>query len=222
MQQVRELSSRMWTRYKGMSRRAQIILAAVVVLVVCGGLGSALGSGKSPKVSPTATVGHVKLTSTATPSGPQPVTGARLGGSNSAFAAKFGSPTQTGNEVRDYTATINGQSVFIRAMLLQPGDTSRVRFIDVKPADSGATWDLPTAEAIAKTFLPQDATYLKDLQVQDFGTENLYMSKDLATTFPSADFSDASTNALVTPGTFYISCGNTNESNGGCSLQLGQ
>ena len=60
------------------------------------------------------------------------------------------------------------------------------------------------------------------MQVPDFGLEHVYTSTLLAASFPASAFTDASTGNTVPAGTFYYSCGNQTEPNGGCSLQLGQ
>jgi hypothetical protein len=40
--------------------------------------------------------------------------------------------------------------------------------------------------------------------------------------FPASVFINNGTNARVTPGTFYYSCGNQGEPEGGCAMNLGQ
>lgn len=222
---------RFWPWYKGAGRNLQIGIgcgALIAVCVVCGGLSAASQAGKgststnaalADQIQPTATTS--KPAATNTPSGPRPISGALLGAKVSDFTAKFGSPIDTANELRSYQTTIQGQAAFIRTMLVAPGDSSRVRFIDVNSGQNGAYWTDATAEAIAKTLAPADAIFVKDLEVADFGTEHVYKSADLAATFPTSSFTDQTTDAAVDPGTFYISCGNQNESQGGCSLQLG-
>lgn len=231
-QRLGALWQQWWPRYRAASRRVQVIIAVVVLVLVCGvcgGLGSALGGGNSASPTPTA-VAHVpptattapRPTATHTPSGPRPIAGALLGGKAQDFTAKFGDPVKTANQVRDYQATIAGQDTFVRAMLVAPGDGSRVHFVDVSPNDSTTQWNDATGEAVARTFLPPDAKYVKDVNVPDFGLEHVYQSADLAATFPASSFTDANTGNAVPPGTFYISCGNQDELQGGCSLNLGE
>jgi len=70
--------------------------------------------------------------------------------------------------------------------------------------------------------LPADAVYVKDMTVADFGTEHVYTSQLLAQSFPANDFTDLQSGNQVTPGTFYLACGDQTDGNGKCSLQLGE
>jgi hypothetical protein len=212
------------------------------LLVVCGlcsvGLAVANGGGGKPtraNTVPTATSRPTALTATpqptakptatatATPSGPQPITAATLGGRESDFTAKYGDPVNPAGTVRTYPpATIQGASVRISINTSATGSPDRARYLLLVPSDSGTTWDGTTANTIAKTFLPSDATYVKDMQVADFGLEHIYHSADLAASLPADLFIDAATNQPVPPGTFYLSCGNQVDPQGGCSLQVGE
>ncbi|HEY7093800.1 MAG TPA: hypothetical protein VH393_11510 [Ktedonobacterales bacterium] len=159
---------------------------------------------------------------TNTPNGPAKVKGPYLGATESDFQAKYGAPTLKASLARKYNAMINGEHVFIAVTLEDRGtDTARVRFIRVAPLNESTKWSAATAEAIAKTFLPPDAKFQKDAHVEDFGKEHIYLSASLGASFPAERFILASDGSQLALGTHYYSCGNTDEPQGGCSMQTG-
>lgn len=163
-----------------------------------------------------------KPTATATPSGPQRISGPIIGGTEASFRLKYGEPSFNKNDIRHYDATINGTSVLIVVRLDTAKGGQRVGWMHLVTPDpgDGTVWSKATAEAIAKLFLPADAHFMKSKSVPDFGIEQVYKSSDLAVSLPADAFTDINTSTLVTPGTFYYSCGNHKEPEGGCTVNL--
>jgi hypothetical protein len=226
-------------RFERLPQGARVLLslgvAAVVVICSCGLCGAVLNAANGATstasagststtivlASPTATA-RPKPTATFTPSGPRPITSSTIGGMEANFQAKYGAPSMNEKAVRHYDASINGTPVLI-VVLLDPGTGGqRAGFLHLVTPDSGTVWSKSTATGIAKLFLPSDATYVKDRTIQDFGVEHVYMSADLAASFPASAFIDNDTNAPVKPGTFYYACGGEGETEGGCTVNLGQ
>lgn len=219
-----------------------IILGSSVLILccVCGLFGTAFaalnGGGTSVANSSTATIAPTntsapatptstpKPTATAMPSGPQRISGPTIGGTEASFQQKYGDPSYNTNDIRHYDATINGAEVLIVVRLDSAKGGKRagwMHLVTPNPGD-GTVWSKTTAEAIAKRFLPPDANFVESKSVPDFGTEQVYTSSDLAISFPDDAFTNIDTSAPVTPGTFYYSCGNHNEPEGGCTVNLGE
>lgn len=145
-----------------------------------------------------------------------------LGGTEQDFTDAWGDAEWSQSVQRRYQALIGDQLVIVNAALTQDSSDPRFWSLIVSPANSGVTWDASTANSVAKALIPGDARYLHDKNVSDFGLEHVYVSSSLANSFPVSQFTDADTGAAVTPGTFYISCGNAASSGGGCTIQTGQ
>lgn len=205
-------------------------LIALAVLIMVGIIATAAG-GCAP--TPTATeqpqaTATLKPQPTATPSGPQPVTGALLGGPINDFTQAFGSPTSTVPGATQYQTDVRGIPVFLAAATTDRKDTttnSRVDQVVVRPPlNSGVTWTAAQGEAIAKTFMPPDAKYVKDATVtvpEGAILEHVYISARLAASFPADRFYDVTSLNPVAPGTFHYQCGGPYERDGSCLLQLG-
>lgn len=244
MDEARATAQRLWRQfnswYRGTGRGAQIGVAVGALVVVCGccavsvnALGSGGGKGganSSPTTGltthqATATNSETKTTATHTTAPTATtisgVTTATLGGTQIMFITAFGPSNNSAGERRDHRMTIQGQDVEIQVALVSADDSSRVRYIRIAPADATTSWSNSQAEAIAKTFLPSDAVYEKDLTVADFGVEHVYTSKLLAASFAASAFQDENGNA-VAPGTFYMACGDQTDGSGVCSMQLGE
>jgi hypothetical protein len=196
-------------------------LCSAAIMAMSGGGGATVASAThTPKGTSVTSAPSAQATNT--PAGPAKVSGPYLGTTESDFQAKYGAPVLKASLSRQYHATINGQQVFIAVTLENRGtDTARVRFIRVAPLSSSTKWSASTADAIAHVFLPPDAKFQKDANVADFGKEHIYVSASLGASFPADYFTLAADGSQVTPGTHYYSCGNTDEPQGGCSMQTG-
>lgn len=234
-----------WARYRGLSTKAQVILAVAVLVLACGSCGAlATAGGTSTNTSTThltaastsgkASVSNASKTATSTPktkptatataqpaSAPDALSGAVLGASNVKFLA-FYSLNFGASESRNYSGTINGRDAGIGVMLTSDDDSAPVRYINVTPPQ-GETWSQSTGYALMQTFLPSDAVY-KGVVDTGSGPERLYTSASLATVFPADAFQNTGTGADVTPGTFYVQCPSpvTADSTPGCVMQLGE
>lgn len=183
-------------------------IAVVVVIVACAALSNLIGGGSSSATPSTTPQTHV----TQTPAKP-----AVLGATENDFIVTYSAPTQRASESRIHKATIEGTSITISLTLDAANDGGHVHFIKI----TGTGANKATMEGIAKHFLPTDAKYQKDMQVADFGTEHVYSSASLAKTFPADMFQDSNGNN-ITPGTFYVACGDQVDGPNACSLNLGQ
>jgi hypothetical protein len=190
---------------------AAVTITVLVVLLVCsvGGLAAAIHTSLSSTVAvPTATAQVVLSSPSATP-GPQPLTGAVLGGDRFEFDTLYGYPTSGGGTLAatyDYTAP-NGLQVELYVDA-HPGTDGNphVMFLHFGPIPgSGDTWDLATAQALAATFFPPDAQHLRDVQASN-GLDHIYRSARLAATFPASDFTTDVGSHAVPPGTFDYEC----------------
>lgn len=199
--------------------RVLVIAFAVVVVCACLGLAAANGGKNNNTATATATsapqvqapTATAAPKATATPSGPQILTGATLGGLEDAFQAKYGSPAGTGTAKTFkfpqglVTTTPSGD---------QSGDgKNHVASLRISP-QAGA-WDEPTATPICTQFLPSDANFVQEQQVAGYGPERVYTSASLALSFPAGDFNGAA------PGTFAMELGPNFPFNKGCIIILG-
>ena len=192
-------------------------------------------SSQTTSAGPTTTHAPTKLptsapakspTPTRTP-GPHLVTGATFGGPEAAFTSKFGSPTFSESNVRHYQfTTSDGISVLLVITLDDTDPPSsdgkqHINGIGIQPPDSGTTWSATTANKVVALLLPSDANHTKDEQVQDIGLVHVYLSADLALTFPASAFVDIQTSQPLTPGTFSYECNSSNGLHGGCNFTVG-
>lgn len=175
---------------------------------------------QQPATSATATPQEASK-ATVTPIGPQPIHAAILGGTEQDFSDAWGSPQHSQGSQRDYLALINDQFVIVDAALRDGTGGQRFWSLIILPSDTHVTWDQATAEAMAKALIPSDAVYQRDMQVSGFGPEHLYRSVSLAASFPARTFTNIDSGDAVPPGTFYVSCGNTYSTRGGCTIQTG-
>lgn len=190
-------------------------LLAAMLLLACAGCSdtstvSSPGATSTPSPQPTATPTAI----------PGTVSGGMLGGTETDFIAHFGPSSNSAALSRIYQTNIAGQSVRMDIRLIDGAGGKRVRFIHIIPQDSSVTWDIATANGLAKTLFPPDAVFKRDATVADFGTEHIYLSKQLAKSFDASLFVGPASNVIA--GTFYYACGDADETQGGCTLQLGE
>ena len=161
-------------------------------------------------------------TATHAANGVQPIDTAVLGGTEVDFIRSGASETYNFKDSRTFQGRVGNYELVVGGMLTDGTGDQRFSTLILTPLDKTVTWDSATAYAIAKQLIPDDARYVTTKNIPDFGVEQVYVSKSLAASFPADAFTDADTGATVTPGTFYISCGNVTSQHGGCTLQLGQ
>lgn len=151
---------------------------------------------------------HPHPTNTPKPAGPQPLSGATLGGTQDGFARKFGAATDRSG-VPWYTATLpDGTTAGICYCTEHTGSDSNPHLawfhID---ASSDTTWSDQQGVTIAQEFFPPDAKHMRDFTDPQIGLIHVYLSADLAITFPAGEFKDSGTDQQLDPGTFSVACG---------------
>lgn len=222
-------------RRKRTASPKQTALGCVVLIVACAACGflghvattpSARTPGERPSsalsvAQTTATSFPTAPTATATPSGSSPLDGPTLGGNRFNFDSVYGYPTTGGGSssgaIYDYT-TRDGTPVELSIQTAAGSDGNlHVMFIDFGPQSGASGWDLATAQAVAHTYFPPDATAVRTTQASN-GPDYVASSKALAATFPASDFTVNGGSQLVPPGTFDYQCFTTNSSGG----QIGQ
>lgn len=143
---------------------------------------------------------------TATPSGPQPLTEAVLGGKIDAFTSKYGDPTRSWDGGGIYSTTINGTPVIINASS-NPGNDGSLHIITVEVTPEsgvyGPGFDLQTAHDTCSKFVPSDAVHTADKTLDDGSTDYVFKSARLALTLPASRFHDPH-NQPVPAGTLHI------------------
>jgi hypothetical protein len=144
---------------------------------------------------------------TATPSGPQPLTDAVLGGVKDSFTRTYGAPSRSWDGGGIYSYTSIGVPVIINVSSNTGLDGSlHVVTVSVTPASGvyGPGLALQTAHDICSIFLPDDAVHVADATFDDGTHDYVYQSARLATTLPARWFHDPS-NQTVPAGTLHIS-----------------
>jgi hypothetical protein len=177
--------------------------------VILPALGVRLGGGSTSHVTtaPRATdaVTATPL-QTATPSGPQALIEAVLGGKKEAFTASYGAPSQSWDGGGIYSYTSNGTPVFINASSNSGIDGSlHIVTVSVVPTSGvyGPGLALQTAHDICSIFLPSDAVHVTDKTFNDGTHEYVFTSARLAATLPASWFHDP-LNQSVPAGTLNV------------------
>lgn len=213
--------------------------AGLALLLVCfcalAALGAVLSIGKpntSASTTPTAAlVQGVTPTPTATftptpsptPAGPRILTGATLGGLQSAFQATYGAPEGTGT-AKLYHFTIGGQDGVVTATTfstpVSPDGKFHIASLRIGPPSG--VWTASQAQPICSAFLPPDARFQRVQQVAGYGNERVYTSASLALSFNASEFADTTTGKRVAAGTFAMELWPGTAGNTGCILILGE
>jgi hypothetical protein len=165
----------------------------------------------------------------------QPIQGssaAVLGGTEAAFASRYGPPN-------DHSIPDSGIYHFQRyphsnldylIVFTDIVDGGRYRLlVNGLEVQANTTWDIPTTEAISRSFFPLDARRIKEATVigsqhTPIGVVDTYYSASLATEFPPSAFTDNNLNP-VRVGTFdegYLYDLSDHSKTDGCSFFLGQ
>lgn len=211
--------------FKRMPLVVRVLVIVFVVIVVCGCIGI-VASASQPKenvASTTATSAPIsnatqpKATNTvpkatATPAGPQLLTGATLGGLQAAFQAKYGTPTGTG-AAKTYHFD---QGVVTATTSSDASSDGKTHISSLRVGPASGSWDAATALPICQQFLPPDAVFGQEQTVAGYGNERVYTSVRLALSVPAGDFNGAPA------GTFSIEDGPGWPLNTGCIIVLGQ
>lgn len=207
-----------------------LLLVSLLLLASCdvtdtSSTGNSTPTGASAATKPAATK-PAAPTATPKPTGSHLVTAATFGGPEAAFTSAYGAPNFSESNVRHYQFTSNGTQVLLVITLddtdpVASDGKQHVNGIGVQPADAGTTWAAATTNKVLALLLPSDAQHTKDEQVQDIGLVHVYLSADLALTFPASAFADIQTSQPLTPGTFSVECNSSNGLHGGCNFTLG-
>lgn len=218
-------------RKKPMPTLLVVGITLAVVLVACCGLGAVVSL-----FSPTHNnIGAAQATATSDPTDTQGAPGKpaptdaaifapTLGGTKGDFQQQYGAATDSNGLT--YEITLAGQDV---AIMLALDDANQS--LDGQPhiadlqvqAKGGAQWSNTTANTIAKTFLPADATYQKTVTtngVRDY----VYYSKGMAATFTADQFTNNFGDVHVPPGTVNYSCQTVPPATNGyelCDISIG-
>jgi hypothetical protein len=143
----------------------------MLFLSACGGSDqstntSTLPTATNPTLSPT-----VKQASTSVPKSKPtiaPATGPTvLGGTLGAFVAKFGQPNDHSIDGQPHFQRYQDSNVDYLILLQAPGQNSfsqTIASVDVQ-ADEGKPWNITTAEAICRSFMPSDAVFQKRVDI---------------------------------------------------------
>jgi hypothetical protein len=160
-------------------------------------------------------------TMTPAPTGPHIVTGALLGGTQDAFTAAFGPAFTSSPMPPHYQLTLPDGTVaytcFCNTMAGLDGQ-QRVDIMSVGPAQ-GVTWSQATDTEAVAVFLPSDATYVRTIQDPQLGPILVYVSQDLAQTFPESAFYDSNGGPANPLGTLSVLCQQPGISD--CSIATG-
>jgi hypothetical protein len=208
-----------------------IILIGILSVVVIAGLGATRATPtpvvrattvppRPPTPTPTPTL---TPTLTPTPAGPRLITAALFGGTEPAFTARYGAPTFSESNVRHYPFTASDGSHVVLVVVLDAVDPvasdgqPHVNRITVTAATASGSLNPTTTMSVVLALLPPDAQHTTDEQVPAIGTLHVYLSQDLAATFPAAAFTDLQTTHPLTPGTLSFFLG----TKGAATLDLG-
>lgn len=153
---------------KNLRKRLWLLVVAVFVIAII--LGIASGGQNQQPVSTTQAPQSIQAarqpTSAPTKQAPKPTAipapHAVLGGTEASFNATFGTDTNTAGLVRNYIFSVDGQQGTALSML--DDNDSYVRFITLKPVDSGTVWDASIGQDAVRLFMPSDARHIKDVQ----------------------------------------------------------
>jgi hypothetical protein len=156
---------------------------------------------------------------TATPTGPHILTGATLGGTQSAFMAAFGAPVMTAT-VAHYNFTLPDGTQGNICFCTTATGLDGLQHLDLSGMfPNGPSWNSVQAQEAVKLFSPPDTVYVKTIPTSEIGPITVYLSADLAKTFPASEFVDSDTQTPLPPGTFSVACQRPGEA--GCSIVTG-
>lgn len=169
-------------------------------------------------------------TRTPTPIPVEPITGVTLGGIRASFDAKYPNVDSFSDDLlRIYRVSWSGYSLDL-GVHLQAGTDGQTHAssVGVGPHanDTPDTWTYAVGQGFITPFLPADAVYQKDITYLGV-VEHVYVSHNLALTFPASDFpaKDRAAGILAPPGTFEWDCYRSIESapdyKSSCSMDLG-
>lgn len=146
-------------------------------------------------------------TNTANPTGPQPLSGATLGGTRDGFTSKFGGPTERYGVLWYSINLSNGTTVNLCYCTEHAGSDGNphLAWFNVD-APNGTTWSDQQGVTIARQFFPPDAKHVRDFTDPQIGLIHVYVSADLAATFPAGEFTDGGNGQQLPPGTFSVAC----------------
>lgn len=178
-----------------------VLLCCIGALVLRNVIGT-INTGPPLQPSPTATA---PFSSTLVLT-PHILTGPTLGGTQDAFTATFGAPVMTGS-IPHYRFTLNGTpgGVCFCGTAAGLDGQQHLEFLKVGPGP-GVTWTLGTKTEVVAQFLPLDAVYVRTIQDPTVGPILVYLSPDLAQTFPAAQFTDSGGGPAPPAGTFSVIC----------------
>ena len=181
-----------------------VVASSIGVLLLIGVL---LITSNNINTGPPLGVPYYTPAPTATPTGPQSITGVTLGGIQDAFTAAFGDPVMTGS-IPHYQFTLaDGTQAGICFCGTSTGldGQQHLEFMKVGPGPN-VTWTLATKNTVVKRFMPPDAVYVRTIQDPDVGPILVYTSADLAKTFPASEFTDSAGGPNPPAGTFSVTC----------------
>jgi hypothetical protein len=176
-------------------------------MLLCAALAVAASSDRQPQALHTSAS---TTTRTATfgsqPIGEVPV----LGGSASAFVAKFGLP-QEGDTATSKTFNIveqgHAMQLYVDADVPTLDGGNHVYVVNINPPPVyGAGLNPTVAVAFIKTFLPPDAKHVRDTMGSNGMMDHIYLSAGLAATWSGQYFENYANNKPNPPGTFDWQC----------------
>lgn len=186
----------------------------LVILLLCIGIGTALytsaqsnqdqastTSATQARSSPVVKASAVTKKSTSKPKPPTPpvyrsLRGVILGGTQSAFTAKYGEPSENVGALYFYQnlqVGVVGAGYLVNTILIG--------------IPQGQIISMVTGIAECNAVIPSDSVYQREFSTYLSGPQSgyaaIYVSKALSRVFPTSDFTDVN-HELITPGTFTI------------------
>jgi hypothetical protein len=156
---------------------------------------------------------------------PNRLHGPTLGGTLSAFYARYGTPLTATATTADFQVTLAGVAVALSVETALGSDGGQhVLLIQFGPPAGAPGWRVATAQQVAGQLVPPDATSMRTAPASN-GPDYVASSALLAATFPPTDFHNGTGTQPVSPGTFDYQCGATLNSQGGlaqCVMRPGQ
>lgn len=215
-----------WWRW--MRDRPHTLLAFLGACLICGALQTGFDTGVLPVIqfdtgerfpagldsalaSPSvAQVGARMIGDTAT-----------LGGTERGFTAVYGAPAQSSGTEATYIIQTRASQLFITidSDVAKDG-TSHIYDIYLTIQFSSGAWHQDAADRLYSSFLPSDATHLKDVRQGD-SPERIFLSANLAATFPASSFVEDDNQKILPPGTFDAYCAPLTAGSGSCTIALG-
>jgi len=206
----------------------------LILLSACGGsdqTASTSSTTPAPNPTPSPTVEHTPASTPTSKPTIAPSTGPTvLGGTLGAFVAKFGQPNDHSSDGQPHLQRYPDSNIDYLILQQAPGQNSYSQTIAsvTVQADEGKPWDITTAEANCRSFMPSDAVFQKRIDIagsaSQLGSFDMgYFSATLAKEFTADQFTDANQNP-VKPGLFDINYlyNATNDFShiNSCSIQL--